>query len=76
MRVFGSVATDRDNADSDVDLLVTATQPISLMGLAGAELDAAAILEADVDLVLDRSIRPDLEARILGEAVPIEVLLL
>lgn len=68
-RVFGSVATGRDHEGSDVDLLVTATEPMGLLALSRVELEASELLGLPVDLLLDNSIRPDLRDRILAEAV-------
>ncbi|MEO7753904.1 MAG: nucleotidyltransferase domain-containing protein [Terracoccus sp.] len=69
VRVFGSVATGSDRPDSDVDLLFTMGAPLSLMDLARLEQRLEAAVGAQVDLVPDTSIRPELRDRVLAEAV-------
>lgn len=69
VRVFGSVANGNDHDGSDIDLLVTATEPMGLLALSRVELEASKLLGLPVDLLLDHSIRPDLRDRILAEAV-------
>ncbi len=69
VRVFGSVATGEDGPDSDVDLLFTMGQPLSLMELGRLEQRLAEAIGAPVDLVPDATLRPDLRERVLAEAV-------
>lgn len=69
VRVFGSVATGQDRPDSDVDLLFTMGEPLSLMELGRLEQRLEAAIGAQVDLVPDTAIRPGLRERVLAEAV-------
>ncbi len=69
LRVFGSVATGQDRLDSDVDLLFTMGQPLSLMELGRLEQRLADAIGAPVDLVPDAALRQDLRERVLAEAV-------
>ena len=69
VRVFGSVATGQDRPDSDVDLLFTMSEPLSLMELGRLEQRLADVIGAPVDLVPDAALRPDLRDRVLDEAV-------
>ncbi|MEO8829879.1 nucleotidyltransferase domain-containing protein [Lapillicoccus sp.] len=69
VRVFGSVATGQDRPDSDVDLLFTMSEPLSLMELGRLEQRLEEAIGASVDLVPDAAIRPDLRERVLAEAV-------
>ncbi|WP_295700824.1 nucleotidyltransferase domain-containing protein [Lapillicoccus sp.] len=71
VRVFGSMATGHDRPDSDVDLLFTMGEPLSLMELGRLEQRLVEVIGAPVDLVPDAAIRPDLRQRILAEAVPL-----
>ena len=71
VRVFGSVATGRDTAGSDVDLVFTMGTALSLMELTALEQHVAAVIGADVDLVPESALRPDLRDRILAESVPL-----
>ena len=68
-RVFGSVATGEDGPDSDVDLLFTMGEPLSLMELGRLEGRLAEVIGVQVDLVPDAALRPDLRERVLAEAV-------
>ena len=69
VRVFGSVATGQDRPDSDVDLLFTMGQPLSLIELGRLEQRLVDAIGAPVDLVPDAALRPDLRERVLAEAV-------
>lgn len=71
VRVFGSVATEREHPESDVDLLFTMHRPFGLLELGRLEARISEIIGADVDLVPDSAIRPALRERILSEAVPL-----
>lgn len=68
VRVFGSVATGDDHADSDVDLLFTMGRPLSLMQLGRLEQRLSNLLGVPVDLVPESALRPDVRARIMSEA--------
>lgn len=71
IRVFGSVATGTDREDSDIDLLVTMDQPVSLLELSAVERELTALLGAKVDVVPDTSLRPDIREQVLSEAIPL-----
>lgn len=71
VRVFGSVATEQEGPDSDIDLVFTMGTPLSLMELERMQRRLCDILGADVDLVPDTALRPDLRDRVLAEAVPL-----
>ncbi len=69
--VFGSYVRGEQRQDSDLDLLVDITRPISLLELVGAEILLSEALGLKVDLVPQRDVREELRDRILGEAVPL-----
>lgn len=69
VRVFGSVATGEDAADSDIDLLFRDRRPLSLMDLGRLEARISELLGAEVDLVPESALRPDLHERVAREAV-------
>lgn len=71
MRVFGSVATGADSADSDIDLLVDLEPGTGLFSLARLEAELADLLGAQDDVVPARSLQEHLADRVLGEAVPL-----
>lgn len=71
VRVFGSTATGRDGAASDIDLLVTAVRPLGLLAQARAEREVRDLLGVPVDLILEDAIEPALRPRILSEAAPL-----
>lgn len=71
VRVFGSLATGAEEPESDIDLVFTMTRPLSLMELADLEQQIAHAIGVDVDLIPDSAVRPDLQERILAEAVPL-----
>ena len=69
VRVFGSVATGQDRQGSDIDLLFTMNQPLSLLELGALERRIGELVGAPVDLVPEEALRPDLRQRVLAEAV-------
>lgn len=69
VRVFGSVAKGSDQPESDIDLLFSMTHPLSLLELGSLERQIGDLLGAEVDLVPEAAIRPDLRERVLSEAV-------
>lgn len=71
LRVFGSVATGTDRADSDIDLLFEASTPLSLMEVGRLEQRISDTLGVPVDLVEEGQLRPDLRDRVLREAVAV-----
>jgi uncharacterized protein len=71
LAVFGSVARGEARADSDVDILADIEKPISLLDIVDAEYYLSGMLEAKVDLVPARSVRPELRERVLGEAIAV-----
>src|SRR5205823_1582738 len=75
VRVFGSVARGEDDDGSDIDLLVDlegewspGSELLAVLGL-GEELSA--LLDARVDVVTPRTLRPDVRELALSEAVPL-----
>ena len=71
VRVFGSVATGTEKADSDVDLLLEMKRPLGLLALGRLEARIAELVDAEVDLVPESTLRHDLRQRVLDEAVPL-----
>ena len=56
--VFGSVARGDDRPDSDVDILITLKQPVSLLKFFALNDDLEEALRRKVDLVTENSIDP------------------
>lgn len=71
VRVFGSVALGRDDAESDIDILYTPGAAVSMMTLARAEKDLSTLLRAPVELVADTHLAPWAAQDILEQAVPL-----
>ena len=71
LRVFGSAARGESTKQSDLDLLVTFSKPISLLQMVGLERELSSILGRKVDLLTAKSISPYLRNRILKESRPI-----
>lgn len=53
VRVFGSVARGQATAESDVDILISARQGVSIFDLVGLWLDLQDLLGREVSLVTD-----------------------
>lgn len=69
LRVFGSVARGEDGADSDVDLLVDLPEGTGLIALLALEEQLEQILRARVDLATPSSLKPQVRAEALADAV-------
>lgn len=70
-RVIGSVARGEDGIDSDLDLLVEFTEEASLLDEVGLRLAVSELLQVDVDVIPMDSLRGEMRARALGEAVAV-----
>lgn len=71
VRVFGSVVSGGETAQSDIDLLVVMQAGRSLLDLVGLNLDLNDLLERKVDVVDEGALSPYIRDRILSEAIPL-----
>lgn len=72
VRVFGSVATGREHAGSDIDLLADLSlADLSLLDLERLQSRLTEEVGATVELTPDSGLRPYLRERVLKEAVPL-----
>ncbi len=67
--LFGSVARDEANLDSDVDLLVEFSQPVGLLTFAKLQNYLEDILDCKVDLGTTDSLKPYLIDTVWQEAI-------
>ena len=56
--IFGSVARDEQSEESDLDLLVSFDEPVSLFDVVRLEQELESRLEVDVDVVTEGSLKP------------------
>jgi predicted nucleotidyltransferase len=71
LEIFGSYARGEQNHKSDLDLLITFSQPYSLWDLLDVKEYVSKKLRLKVDLVPKDSIKPMLKEQITQEAIPI-----
>lgn len=71
VRVFGSMARDDADENSDVDLLVTLRPGATGLALGGLLGDAQDLLQRQVDVVTEGALHPALRERVLREAQPL-----
>lgn len=69
LRVYGSVATGHEHADSDLDLLVDLPEEQSLLGLISLRQDLEDLLGCAVDVTEAETLHPLIRAEILGQAL-------
>jgi uncharacterized protein len=69
LSVFGSVARDQANENSDVDILVDFERPVGLFEFARLKMYLEDVLERPVDLVTPEALRQELREDILREAI-------
>ena len=71
LRIFGSRATRRNTAESDLDLLVELEPGRDLLDLVGFKQDLESNLGCPVDVLTRNGLSPYLRERILQEASPL-----
>lgn len=69
LSLFGSVARGEERPDSDIDLLVDFSGPVSLFQLSALRRRLEAMLGARVDLVPRDGLKPRIRESVLREAV-------
>ena len=69
LRIFGSVARDEAGAQSDVDVLVSFDGPATFDRYFGLKFFLEDLLGAQVDLVSEKALRPELRSAVPGEAI-------
>jgi len=67
--IFGSYVRGEQKEKSDVDILVSFYEPISLLKLVSLENFLSALTGVKIDIVPKEDIRPELKERILGEVI-------
>lgn len=71
LEVFGSFIRQEQNADSDLDVLVTFKEVPSLLKFIRLENYLSDLLDVEVDLVMKDSLKPVIGEYILREAIPV-----
>ena len=71
--VFGSYVRGEQKSDSDIDILVTLTDPprISLLDLVDLQYYLSDLLEMEVDIAVKGNLRKRIGQRILSEVQPV-----
>jgi predicted nucleotidyltransferase len=70
-RVYGSVLTGKDDEESDLDLLVDATDKTTLFTLIGLEQDAQDLLGVQVSVLTPKDLPVKFRAQVLQTAQPL-----
>jgi predicted nucleotidyltransferase len=71
LAVFGSVIRGSNQPDSDLDILVSFSEPPSLLKFIQLENELSDMLGVKVDLVMREALKPRIGERILQEIVPV-----
>jgi hypothetical protein len=71
--VFGSYVRDEQKPDSDIDILITLSEPpkISLLGLVDLQYYLSDLLGLEADVALKSNLRKRIGQRILNEVQPV-----
>jgi predicted nucleotidyltransferase len=69
--IFGSYVRNEQEAESDLDLLVTFSQTPSLLRFIELEHHLSDLLNVKVDLVMKDTLKPNIGKHILREVVPV-----
>ena len=67
--IFGSLVRGEQREDSDLDILVEFSRTPGLFDFVALKIELTELLEADVDLVMKRALKPHIGERILKEVV-------
>ncbi|GJQ22181.1 MAG: hypothetical protein HBSIN02_25360 [Bacteroidia bacterium] len=67
LAIFGSTARGEERSDSDLDMLVTFSGPVSFLTLVALERELTELLGREVDLQSEGALSPYLRDRILKE---------
>lgn len=68
VRVFGSVARNEENEESDIDFLVTISPNVSLFSLVKLEISLKESLGRKVQIISDRAVNRHLKDKVFREA--------
>ncbi len=69
LRIYGAIATGREHAASDLDLLVDLSAEQSLLGLISLRHDLEDLLDCSVDVTEAKTLHPLIRAEILEQAL-------
>ena len=67
--VFGSYARGEHGSESDLDVLVEFTEPVTLFELVRLENELTTRLGVEVDLITRASLKPGIDARVAEDIV-------
>lgn len=70
-RVFGSVLTNEDTEESDLDILVEPTEETTLMDIGAIQLELSELLQIPIDVLTPRALPEKFRAVVMFEAQPI-----
>ena len=70
-RIFGSVLHGDDTEESDLDILVDATEDTSILSLVRLEVELRHLLGVDVDIITPDELKEEYGLDVLAEAVPL-----
>lgn len=68
LKIFGSVARNEENENSDIDILVSFLYPVSLLTLVRFERELSEVLGRKVDLITENGLSPYMRDSVLNEA--------
>lgn len=69
--IFGSVARNEHSEESDLDLLVSFDDPVSLFDVVRLERELESRLGVDVDVVTEGSLKPRIGKRVAEDLVEV-----
>lgn len=71
VRIFGSVARETEDPESDIDFLVDMEPGRSLLDMGGLLMDLQVLLGRHVDVVTERGLKSRIRERVIREAIPL-----
>ncbi len=69
--IFGSFARGEENKNSDIDILIETSKPVSMFVILKMEKELGQITKRKIDIVEYSAIKQSIKQNILNEAIPI-----
>ena len=69
--IFGSFARGEENKNSDIDILIETSKPVSMFVILKMGKELEQITNRKIDIVEYAAIKQSIKQRILNEAIPI-----
>ena len=67
--IFGSFARGEEDANSDIDILIQTSKPVSMFLLLRLENELSKLTQRKIDIIEYSAIKPSIKQNVLNEAI-------